>query len=60
MGMDRIWHVIGVQFNKDLNKDEFVDYMVEDCDSVDEATKKAESNGVHKITGCFLSSMMRK
>ena len=58
MSMKKLWHVIGVQFNTELNKDVFIDYQVDGCDTVEEAIEIAKENGVKDITGAFTSSML--
>ena len=58
MSMKKLWHIIGVQFNNELDKDIFIDYQVDDCETVDEALTKAKENGVRNISGAFLSSML--
>ena len=58
MSMNKIWHVIGTQFNNELDKDVFIDYQINNCETVDDALKKAKENGVKNISGAFLSSML--
>ena len=58
MSMNKIWHVIGTQFNNELDKDMFIDYQVDNCETVDETLEKAKENGVRNISGAFLSSML--
>ena len=58
MGMSKIWHVIGTQFNSELDRDTFIDYQIDNCDTVDEALRRAKENGVRNISGAFLSSML--
>ena len=49
MNMNKVWHIIGIQFNSELNKDVFVDYQVNNCDTMEEALKTAKLNGVKNI-----------
>ena len=58
MSMKERWHVIGIKFNEELNEDMFIDYVIENCKSVDEAIEKAKANGIKKITGAFLHSQL--
>lgn len=58
MSMKERWHVVGIKLNEELNEDMFIDYVIEDCKSVDEAIEKAKANGIKKITGAFLHSQL--
>ena len=58
MSMEQKWHVIGIKFNDELNKDMFIDHVVENCITIDEAIEKAKNNGIKKITGAFLHSQL--
>lgn len=58
MSMCKVWHIIGTQFNSELEKEVFIDYQIENCETVYEALKKAEEHGVQNISGAFISSML--
>lgn len=58
MSMTKVWHIIGIQFNSDLDRDISVDYQVGSCDTVENAIKIAKEHGVKNITGAFISSML--
>ena len=60
MSMNKVWHVIGIKFNNDLKKDEFIDYIVENCDNVYDAMEKAKKKNFKMITGIFQSSSLVK
>lgn len=58
MSMAKVWHVIGIKYNNDLHKNEFIDYVVENCEDVDTAMERAKETGIKKITGVFQSSSL--
>ena len=58
MSMKQKWCVIGIKYDEELNKDVFVNYEVENCETVDEAVKKAKANGIKKVTGVFMHSQL--
>ena len=58
MELKQRWHVVGLKYNREFNKDEFVDCVVKDCITVDDAIKRARETGVYKVTGAFLHSSL--
>lgn len=58
MNMKQTWHIIGLQYNKELGKEVGVDYQVSDCEGADEAIRIARENGIRNITGAFMYSQL--
>jgi len=58
MSMKQKWHIIGIKYNNDLDKDILVDYIVDNCETADEAIKIATANGIKNVTGAFMHSQL--
>ncbi len=58
MSMKQKWCVVGIKYDKELNKDVFVNYEVENCETVDEVVEKAKADGIKKVTGVFMYSQL--
>ena len=58
MSMKQTWHIIGTQYNRELDREVGVDYQVPNCETADEAIKIARENGVRNITGAFMHSQL--
>ena len=58
MSIKQTWHVIGLQYSKELDKEIGVDYQITNCETVNEAVKIAKENGIKNITAAFIHSQL--